>query len=59
MRAEPPASFTRRPHKIRRPSLLSDRLLAKKQGRNRIYHYDTLIKEGILKSVETGSIDLF
>ncbi|GAB4266336.1 MAG: GGDEF domain-containing protein [Methylomicrobium sp.] len=33
--------------------------LAKKQGRNRIYHYDTLIKEGILKSVETGSIDLF
>lgn len=32
---------------------------AKNAGRNRIYHYDTLIKEGILKEVTSGSIDLF
>ena len=32
---------------------------AKNAGRNRIYHYDTLIKEGILKEETSGSIDLF
>jgi len=33
--------------------------VAKNAGRNRIYHYDTLVKEGILKEVVSGSIDLF
>jgi diguanylate cyclase (GGDEF)-like protein len=32
---------------------------AKNAGRNRIYHYDTLIREGVLKEIDTGSIDLF
>ncbi len=32
---------------------------AKDGGRNRIYHYETLVKAGILKKIETGSIDLF
>ena len=32
---------------------------AKKAGRNLIYHYDTLVKEGVLKEVASGSIDLF
>jgi len=32
---------------------------AKSAGRNRIYHYDTLVKDGVLKEVESGSIDLF
>lgn len=32
---------------------------AKQAGRNRVYHYDTLVKQGILKEVESGSIDLF
>ena len=32
---------------------------AKNAGRNRVYHYDTLVKEGILKEVSSGSIDLF
>lgn len=32
---------------------------AKNAGRNRIYHYDTLIEEGVLHEVATGSIDLF
>jgi diguanylate cyclase (GGDEF)-like protein len=32
---------------------------AKRAGRNRIFHYDALIAEGILKEVESGSIDLF
>ncbi len=33
--------------------------VAKNAGRNRIYHYDTLVREGILKEVATGSIDMF
>lgn len=32
---------------------------AKNAGRNRIYHYDTLIRLGVLKAIESGSIDLF
>jgi diguanylate cyclase (GGDEF)-like protein len=32
---------------------------AKNAGRNRIYHYDTLIREGVLKEVNAGDIDLF
>lgn len=32
---------------------------AKNAGRNRICHYDTLVKEGILKEIASGSIDLF
>lgn len=32
---------------------------AKGAGRNRIFHYETLVKEGVLKEVPTGSIDLF
>ncbi len=32
---------------------------AKDAGRNRIYHYGTLVKEGVLHEVCTGSIDLF
>ena len=32
---------------------------AKNAGRNRIYHYDTLVKEGVLKAIASGSIDLF
>lgn len=32
---------------------------AKNAGRNRIYHYDTLVKEGVLKIAPSGSIDLF
>lgn len=32
---------------------------AKNAGRNRIYHYDTLVKEGVLKEVASGSVDLF
>ena len=32
---------------------------AKDAGRNCICHYETLIKEGILKETPTGSIDLF
>lgn len=32
---------------------------AKNAGRNRIFHYDTLVKEGLLKEVAAGSIDLF
>jgi diguanylate cyclase (GGDEF)-like protein len=32
---------------------------AKNAGRNRIFHYDTLVKEGVLKEVASGSIDLF
>lgn len=32
---------------------------AKNAGRNCILHYDTLVKEGVLKEVATGSIDLF
>jgi len=32
---------------------------AKDAGRNRIYHYDTLIKEGVLKEAPSGSVDLF
>lgn len=32
---------------------------AKDAGRNRIYHYGTLVEQGILQEIETGSIDLF
>ncbi|MDP2805153.1 MAG: GGDEF domain-containing protein [Gallionellaceae bacterium] len=32
---------------------------AKNSGRNRMCHYDTLVKEGVLKEVASGSIDLF
>jgi diguanylate cyclase (GGDEF)-like protein len=32
---------------------------AKNAGRNRIYHYGSLVKEGVLKEVESGSIDMF
>ncbi|MDO9054045.1 MAG: GGDEF domain-containing protein [Gallionella sp.] len=32
---------------------------AKNAGRNRVCHYDTLVKEGVLKEVASGSIDLF
>jgi diguanylate cyclase (GGDEF)-like protein len=32
---------------------------AKDAGRNRIYHYETLVEEGILKEAPSGSIDLF
>jgi diguanylate cyclase (GGDEF)-like protein len=32
---------------------------AKEAGRNRIYFYDALVKEGVLKEVPTGSVDLF
>jgi len=32
---------------------------AKNAGRNRVYHYDTLVKEGVLKEIASGSIDLF
>ena len=33
--------------------------VAKNAGRNRICHYGTLVKEGILKEITSGSIDLF
>lgn len=33
--------------------------VAKNAGRNRICHYDTLVKEGILKEIASGSVDLF
>lgn len=32
---------------------------AKDAGRNRIFHYDTLVKAGVLKEAPSGSIDLF
>lgn len=32
---------------------------AKSAGRNRFFHYETLIKEGTLKETPSGSIDLF
>jgi len=32
---------------------------AKNAGRNRVYHYDTLVKQGVLKEIASGSIDLF
>jgi diguanylate cyclase (GGDEF)-like protein len=32
---------------------------AKDAGRNRIFHYGTLVEQGILQEIETGSIDLF
>lgn len=32
---------------------------AKSDGRNRIYHYDTLIEQGVLKALSDGSVDLF
>jgi len=32
---------------------------AKNAGRNRIFHYESLIKQGVLKEVSTGSVDLF
>lgn len=33
--------------------------VAKSAGRNRICHYGTLVKEGVLKEIASGSIDLF
>ena len=32
---------------------------AKDAGRNRVCHYETLVKEGVLKEISSGSIDLF
>jgi diguanylate cyclase (GGDEF)-like protein len=32
---------------------------SKNAGRNRVLHYDTLVKQGILKEAPSGSIDLF
>ncbi|MES2012534.1 MAG: GGDEF domain-containing protein [Pseudomonadota bacterium] len=32
---------------------------AKAAGRNRIFHYDTLVHEGVLKEAPSGSVDLF
>lgn len=32
---------------------------AKKAGRNRIFHYHTLLEQGVLEEMETGSITLF
>ncbi|OIR12306.1 putative diguanylate cyclase AdrA [mine drainage metagenome] len=32
---------------------------AKDAGRNRIFHYGTLVKQGVLKETPSGSIDLF
>jgi diguanylate cyclase (GGDEF)-like protein len=32
---------------------------AKNAGRNRVYHYETLVEEGVLKEAPSGSIDLF
>jgi diguanylate cyclase (GGDEF)-like protein len=32
---------------------------AKNAGRNRVLHYDTLVKAGVLHEVSTGSVDLF
>ena len=39
----------------------ADRALyeAKSAGRNRIFNYDVLVQQGVLKEVTTGSIDLF
>lgn len=39
----------------------ADRALyqAKGDGRNRVYHFETLIDQGILQEMETGDIDLF
>lgn len=33
--------------------------VAKAAGRNRIFFYDTLVKEGVLEEVKTGSVDIF
>lgn len=32
---------------------------AKEAGRNRVFDYDTLVKQGVLKAAATGTIDLF
>lgn len=32
---------------------------AKNSGRNRIYHYESLVRQGVLKEVSAGSVDLF
>ena len=32
---------------------------AKNAGRNRICHYETLVKQGVLKEISAGSVDLF
>ena len=32
---------------------------AKDAGRNIVFHYETLVREGVLKETQTGSIDLF
>lgn len=50
------------------PSVLSQEIMnradsalyaAKDAGRNRIFHYGSLVEQGILQAVATGSIDLF
>ncbi len=32
---------------------------AKRTGRNRCFHYETLVQQGVLKEVSAGSVDLF
>jgi len=32
---------------------------AKRAGRNRVFHYETLVKQGVLKEISSGSVDLF
>ena len=32
---------------------------AKAAGRNRIFHYDTLVGEGLLKEIQSGTVDFF
>ncbi|XHS77985.1 GGDEF domain-containing protein [Burkholderiaceae bacterium UC74_6] len=32
---------------------------AKRAGRNRVFHYESLVRQGVLKEVSAGSVDLF
>jgi diguanylate cyclase (GGDEF)-like protein len=32
---------------------------SKKAGRNRVFHYETLVRQGVLQEIRTGSVDLF
>jgi diguanylate cyclase (GGDEF)-like protein len=32
---------------------------AKRGGRNRVFHYESLVRQGVLKEVSSGSVDLF
>lgn len=32
---------------------------AKNAGRNRVCHYETLVKQGVLREISAGSVDLF